>query len=381
MSFLIPFRKVDAPIPELPLALRRVLAEVADLSLRGRFEQVLLAAAHAINNLRDLDLSQYETDTADENQNLELLEAVAPLLGTTVTDVTTLVGTIEENFPKGATLILGSSVDVDKARRAVEILHTRGYALRRDVLQLGHQLRSPRAVADRWNFLNHLQTARGRLRVGIGEMVADAASVYAEISRSAVIPEYQTDVNNAVGLRRTLHRLATGLRSHLQKLEQGKSLPLPTLLAGLLETMEKLAKTATWRELRAPDKKEFVKFRVQLRTVIGEGSKRAPALEALKGFVSFLELLSQIINQRETLRTHDHACLADLTAQLEQMEGLEAAKRSGKLMEKLVALCERMTGRDADLDRFIKRLKDAPSGEASQIQELREHALRLMQMS
>ena len=63
------------------------------------------------------------------------------------------------------------------------------------------------------------------------------------------------------------------------------------------------------------------------------------------------------------------------------MDGLEAEKRSGKLMEKLVALCERMTGRDADLDRFIKRLKDAPSGEASQIQELREHALRLMQMS
>lgn len=370
---------MDDAIPELPLALRRVLAEVADLSLRGRFEQVLLSAARAINHLRDLDLSQYETDSADENQNLELLEAVAPLLGATVTDVTTLVGTIDESFPKGATLILGNSLEVDKARRAVEILHTRGYALRRDVLQLGHQLRSPRAVADRWNFLNNLQTARGRLRAGIGEMVADAASVYAEVSRAAVIPEYLTDVNNAVALRRTLHRLATGLRGHLHKLEAGKSLPLPTLLAGLLETMEKLAKTGTWRELRALDKREFVKFRAQLRTVIADGSPRTPALQALKGFVSFLELLSQIINQRETLRTHDHACLADLTAQLEQLEGLPAAQRSGNLMNKLVTLCERMTGRDGELDRFIKLLKESPSGAAGQIQELREHALRLMQ--
>ena len=370
---------MEDALPELPLALRRVLDEVPDASLRGRFEQVLIAAARAINHLRDLNLSKYETDTADENQNLDLLEAVAPLLGATMTDVTTLVGTIDENFPKGATLILGNSVEVDKARRAVEVLHIRGGALRRDVLQLGNQLRSPLAVADRWNFLNHLQTARGRLRAGIGEMVADAASVYAEVSRAAVIPEYLQDVDNAVALRRTLHRLAIGLRTHLQKVEEKRSLPLPTLLAGLLETMEKLTKTGTWRELRAPDKREFVKFRAQLRSILNEGSARPRTLEALKGFVSFLELLSQIVNQRETLRTHDQACLADLTAQLEQVEGLPAAKRKGKPMDKVVQLCERMTGRDGELDRFTKQLKDAPNGASDQIQELREHAIRLLQ--
>jgi hypothetical protein len=366
-------------LPELPQALRRVLAEVPDSGLRQRFEQVWLAAARAINHLRDLDLSRYETDTADENQNLDLLEAVAPFLGATVTDVTTLVGSIDESFPKGVSMILGDTVEADKARRAVEVLHIRGHALRRDVLQLGNQLRSPRAVADRWNFLNNLQTARGRLRAGIGEMVADAASVYAEVSRASVIPEYQTDVNNAVGLRRTLHRFAIGLRVQLDKVEQNRVPSLPALLEGLLETMEQFGKTATWRELRAPDKKEFVKFRVQLGTVIDAGSPRPKALEALKGFVSFLELLSQIINQRETLRTHDHACLADLTAQLEQVENLPVAKRRGKPMEKVLVFCERMTGRDHDLDGCTKRLKDAPSGEAAQIQELREHAVRLMQ--
>jgi hypothetical protein len=369
---------MDDPAPELPLALRRVLSEISDQGLQGRLEQVFLSAARAITHLRDLDLSQYETDSAEEDQNLDLLEAVAPVLGATVTDVTALVSAIDENFPKGVNLTPGNSVEVDKARRSVEILHTRGRALRADVLQLGHQLRSPRAVADRWNFLNHLQTARGRLRVGIGEMVADAASVYAEVSRISVIPEYQTDVHNAVGLRRTLHRLAVGLATHLKKLQEGRALPLPTLLGGLLETMEKLSKTGTWRELRAPDKKEFVKFRAQLQQLIRDSSPQGPAVEALKGFVSFLELLSVIINQRETLRTHDHACLADLSAQLEQIEGLPAAKRIGAPMERVVGLCERLSGRDVQLDKFTKELKDAPRGDTAQLQELRDHALRLL---
>jgi hypothetical protein len=48
-------------------------------------------------------------------------------------------------------------------------------------------------------------------------------------------------------------------------------------------------------------------------------------------------------------------------------------------MEKVLLFCERMTGRDHDLDGCTKRLKDSPAGDAAQIQELREHAVRLMQ--
>ena len=369
---------MDTALAELPIALRRVLTEILDLGLQERLEQVLLAAARAITHLRDLDLSKYETDTADEDQSLELLEMVAPVLAATVMDVNALVSAIDESFPRGARLTEGDPIDLDKAQRAVDILRTRSATLRSGVLQLGIQLRSPRAVADRWNFLNHLQTARGLLRVGIGEMVADAAGIYAEVPRVSVIPEYQKDIDNAVGLRRTLHRLALGLRTHLRRLGEQQSIPLPQLLAGLSETMEKLSKTGTWRELRAPDKKEFVKFRVQLRELLARHAPEGPALEALKGFVSFLELLGVVINQRETLRTHDQACLAELTAQLEHLEGLPAPRRVGMPMAKVVTLCERLRGRDEFLDAFIAGLKATPNGDAAQIVALREHAQRLL---
>lgn len=366
-------------IPDLPIALRRVLTEIMDLDLQDHFQRVFNTAARAINQLRDLDLSQYEVDVTDETQNLELLESVAPFLVATINEVNGLVTDIREHLPEGQPLAQGDPVDIDKADRAAEILRSRSQALHTEVMQLGFQLRSPRAVADRWNFLNHLQTARGRLRVGIGEMVADAASVYAEVSRQAVIPEYQEDVDVAVGLRRTLNRLGSGLRAQLRKLEAGKAPPLPSLLAGLSATMETLARTKTWRELRAPDKKEFIHFRHQLKALLADGASPQAAIECIKGFVSFLELLAAVINQRETLRTHDHACLADLTAQLEHLEGLSPAQRRGAPVAKLLSVCERLVGRDSDLDDFYANLKASPEGDAAQIASLRELAQRLIQ--
>lgn len=368
---------MEEVVPELPAALRRVLIEVGDVGLQDRLEQVFGAAARAITHLRDLDLTQYERDSADDESNLELLEQVAPILASTVIDVNALVTAVDQNFPKGAVFSEGGPVEHDKARRAVDILRLRSGALRADVLQLGVQLRSPRAVADRWNFLNHLQTARGRLRAGMGEMVADAASIYAEVRRADVIPEYQSDIDNAVGLRRTLHRLAVGLRSHLQRIEAGRALPLDQLFKGLSETMETLARTRTWRELRAPDKKEFVRFRARLLELLGEGPPRGPALEALKGFVSYLELLAAILNQRDTLRTHDQGVLAELTAQLERIEGFSAAKRPAE-MPVVLGLCDRLVGRDVELDRFAGSIKASPTGTGDQIQILREHAQRLV---
>ena len=364
--------------PDLPLALKRVLTEIPDIELQEHIENVFGVAARAINQLRDLDLTQYELETADDDQNLEMLEHIAPVLAATVVDVIAVVRAVSDNFPENQPLTSGDPDTADRAERAVEILRTRSRALHTEVMQLGIQLRSPRAVADRWNFLNHLQTARGRLRWGIGEMVADAASVYAEVAKAAVIPEYQVDIDMAVSLRRTLNRFALGLRGQLGKIEAGTSQSLTVLLTNLSGTMDTLAKTKTWRELRAPDKKEFVKFRAQLRTLAAPGAKRGETLDAIKGFLSFLELLAAVLNQRETLRTHDHACLAELTAQLERMEQLAPGERAGGPMAKVVSTCERLVGRDDDLDRFFHGLKASPEGTSEQIAELREHAQRLL---
>jgi hypothetical protein len=366
--------------PSLPLALRRVLTEIPDLEFQERFERVFLAAARAISRLRELDLSQYETDVVDESRNLELLEAIAPLLMTTVAEVSGLVASVERNFPAGPRRWPLDNDEADKARRAIEVLVTRTQFLKSSVLQLGNQLRSPGAVADRWNFLNNLQSARGRLRAGIGEMVAEAASVYAEVSKTSVIPEWDQDVQNAITLRRTVHRLAVGLRGHLRRIDEGRVISWPELLGGLAEMMEKLAKTRTWQELRALDKREFVRFHQQLDSLRGQGSPAGGSEQALKGFVSFLELLSAVVSQRETLRSHDRACLAEVTVLLDHVEGAlpDDPEKARTEMRRAVTVCEQLQGRDDDLDALVASLRDESTDVPGQIEALRGHALRLL---
>jgi hypothetical protein len=366
--------------PSLPLALRKVLTEIADLEFQERFEKVFLSAARAISRLRELDLSQYETETVDESRNLQLLEEIAPHLLATITEVNSFVESVERNFPARGRLSALDPTEADKARRAADLLRTRSQFLRSSVLQLGKQLRSPGAVADRWNFLNNLQSARGRLRAGIGEMVAEAASVYAEVSKTGVIPEWDQDVQNAITLRRTVHRLAVGLRGHLQRIAEGRPVPWPELLGGLSEMMSKLTKTRTWRELRALDKREFVRFHQQVERLARDGAPSGASELALKGFVSFLELLSAVVSQRETLRSHDRACLAELTVLLDHVEEALPADpgRAKSEMQRALLVSEQLQGRDDALDNLVAKLREHATGAPEQLQALRAHAVRLL---
>ena len=68
-----------------------------------------------------------------------------------------------------------------------------------------------------------------------------------------------------------------GLRTQLGKIESGTAESLPLLVQTLSGMMETLAKTKTWRELRAPDKREFVKFRSQLQEIAKTGKVPADA--------------------------------------------------------------------------------------------------------
>ena len=103
---------------DLPLALRRVLTEIPDLGLQERFEQVFFTAAKAIAQLRQFDLSKYESGRADEENNLQLLEEVAPILASTVMEVNALVAAIDENFPNNQAPT-ESEEELPRAARAV----------------------------------------------------------------------------------------------------------------------------------------------------------------------------------------------------------------------------------------------------------------------
>ncbi|MHB8416646.1 MAG: hypothetical protein ACYDCL_01120 [Myxococcales bacterium] len=373
--------EVRTEAEQLPLALREILAEIRDARFRDGLEQVFSASARAIRNLRNFELIRYESQSADVAADLQLFEEVAPVLMATVNEINQLVQAVEAGFPEGFKAGSEAAGEAERAARAVEILRERTHGFRADVLQLGAQLRTPQAVADRWNLLGNLQGARGRLRFGIGEMVTDVANVFTEVPRPQVVPEYELDTEHALLLRRTLAKLTAGLRGHHERLKSAKGAEIAVLVGKLADLLERLTKTQTWYELRAPDKREFVRFREQLASLASRGSPPEETRKAAEGFVRFLELLGPIVNQRDLLRNHDRSCLAEITAALERAEAqLPGSPDDARaVVGEALDLCEQLTGRDEELDRYLMHLRaasDLPPADC--IVALREHALRLL---
>jgi hypothetical protein len=365
---------------QLPVVLRKVLVDIPDLDLQERLEKVFLAAARAIGHLRDLDLTRYETSSFDEAGNLSMWEEVAPVLAATVGDVNLLVSALEESFPEDYTP--PADDEAERTARVDQLLRERGEGLRGDVVRLGAQLRSPQAMSDRWNLLSHLQGARGRLRAGIGQMVADVASLFADVSKSAVIPEYDRDLQNAVALRRTLVRLTASVHSSSRKVREAATPEeVAPLLARLLELLDRIAATETWSMLRAPDKLEFLRFRAQAGELRKKGHPPKEVRGVVEGFLRFLELLTAVINQREALQESDRYTLAELSTRLEHAEGqlAQSPARAKEEVAAALAICERLCGRDPDLDKFVAAARSKGSlPPAEQIQTLRRHAARLL---
>jgi hypothetical protein len=367
---------------QLPVVLRKVLVDIPDLDLQERLEKVFLAAARAIAHLRDLDLTRYETSNFDEAGNLSMWEEVAPVLAATVGDVNLLVGALEESFPEDYSPPTDDVTEADRTARVDQLLRDRGQGLRADVVRLGARLRSPQAMSDRWNLLSHLQGARGRLRAGIGQMVADVASLYADVSKSAVIPEYDRDLQSAVALRRTLVRLTASVQSSSRKVRAAATpAEVAPLLDRLLELLDRIAATETWGNLRAPDKLEFLRFRSQAGAMRKSGHPPEEVRGVVEGFLRFLELLSAVINQREALQESDRYTLAELSTKLEHAEGqlTQSPARAKEEVASALAICERLCGRDPDLDKFVAAARSQGSvPPAEQIQALRKHAARLL---
>jgi hypothetical protein len=368
-------------VSQLPLALRELLAEIRDADFRDRFDRILNTAGRVIKNLRNFELIRYEGKSAEGGADLALLEEIAPVLMATVTEINALVHAVETEFPVGWKSESKEPHEAERAARAIEILRERTQAFHTDVLQLGAQLRTPQAVADRWNLLGHLQSARGKLRYGIGEMVNDVANVFSDVQRSEVVPEYELDIEHAVLLRRTLAKLAVWVRKHNEKFKTAAPADFPPLVDKLDALLDSLAKTQTWFELRAPDKREFIRFHEQLTGLIARKSPPAESRTAAEGFARFLELLCSIVNQRYILRDHDRATLAELTVLLEKAEGqlVFSGNDAHDTVREAVALSETLVGRDDELDRYLDQLRNATALiPVVCIKELREHALRLL---
>ncbi|MHB1845228.1 MAG: hypothetical protein ACYCWW_10390 [Deltaproteobacteria bacterium] len=375
---------VPAPdiVAALPLPLREVLAEIRDEAFRDRLEKVFLAAAGAIGQLRGFDLIRFESETAETGMDLQLLEQVAPVLMETVGQINAVVQAIEESFPQGWRAAGPTPLESQKAGRTIDILRERSQALRSDVLRLGAQLRSPQMAGDRWNLLDSLQGARGKLRAGLGEMIVDAMNVFVDVDRSDVVPEFDVDIEHALLLRRTLAKLMVALRAHHERMAHSEPIDIPPMLDRLGDVLARLTKTQAWFELRAPDKREFIRFRETLAELVIAGAPPSEARAAVEGFLRFIELLTPTVSRREALKSHDRAALAELTAELEraeaQLPGAPSAATAG--VATALEVCDRLYGRDEEIDRFVAGLKGAPRSAGECIELLREHALRLLML-
>ena len=213
-------------------------------------------------------------------------------------------------------------------------------------------------------------------------MVADVACLYADVSKSAVIPEYDHDLQSAVALRRTLVRLTASVQSSSRKVRAAATpAEVAPLLDRLLELLDRIAATETWGNLRAPDKLEFLRFRSQAGALRKDGHPPEEVRGVVEGFLRFLELLSAVINQREALQESDRYTLAELSTKLEHAEGqlTQSPARAKEEVASALAICERLCGRDPDLDKFVAAARSQGSvPPAEQIQALRKHAARLL---
>jgi hypothetical protein len=363
---------------QLPPALSELLARIRDEAVRDRFRAIFDLAARAIRSLHGFEMIRYESQSAEGSEGLELLGEVAPVLTETLTDVNGLAQLVEESFPTDWRAPAAEPGESERIARAIQRLRERTLNLRAEVLLLGSRLRSPEAVADRWNLLGNLQSARGRLRSGIGEMVADFASVFGEAARVSVVPEYELDLERALLLRQTVAKLTVGLRVHNARLKTVSAAELPGLAGKVEGLLDLLGKTPTWYELRAADKREFLRFHEELTRARTHGHPPSEVLPAVAAFVSYLEQLGTVVNQRTLLQDHDRARLAELTVLLEKAEGQSGAEAEVTVRLALEA-CDSLVGRDLALDRYLDQLKNAPQlVPADCIKGLRYHALRLL---
>jgi hypothetical protein len=320
---------------------------------------VCLAAARTISQLGELDLVQYEEPDVEGSADLSMWEKVAPIIGSTIAEVNTLVAQADVSFPPGELL-------VDARQQQAEQLVTTGSAeLKAEVMNFGMRVRDPSVVGDRWNLLTELQTFRFRFRDRIGKLVWELASVFGECKRREVEPGYDEALASTLVVRTMTADLRRLMRVRIHKVGEAS----PADMLGQAQQMEKelnaFGRTAAWRALRAQDKKGVLEFRARLRQLIGGGAPtKIEILELLEPFVEFVDGFAGI-SQREILVQHDQEIQATVGVALER--AMNALSNEEKLVAYKEALDAGMTlyGRSAEFDVFLRnQRKGLPPPEA-----------------
>lgn len=337
----------------LPPKLEELFATNADPDFAARSRMVCVAAARTIGQLGELDLVQYEEPDVDGSADLSMWETVAPVIGSTISEVNTLAAQMEASFPPGELLVDPAQLD---AERLVQAGVTQ---LKADVMQFGMRVRDPSVVGDRWNLLTELQTFRFRFRDRIGKLVWELASTFGECKRREVEPGYEEALASTLLIRNMTADLRRLMRVRIHKVGDAP----PTEMLAQAQQMERelnaFGRTAAWRALRAQDKKGILEFRGKLRQLIGGGApSKIEILELLEPFVEFVDGFAGI-SQREILVQHDQERLAGVGLALERAMSVESFDDRLAAYKEALEAGQNLYGRAADFDTFLRNQKKA----------------------
>jgi hypothetical protein len=346
-------------VESLPPKLEALIATEPDPDFGARTHMVSLAAGRAISAMGELDLIQYEEPDVDGSADLSMWETVAPIIGSTISEVNTLCAQIESSFPPGEFLVEPRPLAVN------ETFQSAARELRSEVMNFGMRVRDPAVVGDRWNLITELQIFRFRFRDRIGKMVWDAAVAFGECKRREVEPGYEEALASTLVVRAMSADLRRLMRVRIHKVSEASPLEMLAQAQQMEKELNAFGRTAAWRALRAQDKRGILEFRYNLRQLITAGSpSKIELLSLLEPFVDFVDGFGGI-SKREILVQHDQEILASVGVVLER------AMNSADYDERIVAFKEAVDsgqtlyGRSPEFDVFLRnQRKGLPQPEA-----------------
>ena len=359
----------------LPPKLEALIAAEADQDFGARARMVSLAAGTTIAAMGELDLIQYEEPDVDGSADLSMWEKVAPIIGSTISDVNTLCSQIEASFPPGELLVEHRQLAVDNA------FQTAALELKAEVMNFGMRVRDPSVVGDRWNLITELQIFRFRFRDRIGKMVWDVATAFGECKRREVEPGYDEALASTLVVRAMTADLRRLMRVRIHKVSEAAASDMLAQAQQMEKELNAFGRTAAWRALRAQDKKGILEFRANLRQLITAGQpSKIDLLQLLEPFVEFVDGFGGI-SQREILVQHDQEVLATVGVVLERAMGVEGFDERSAAFKVALDFGQTLYGRSPDFDAFLRNQRKGLPGPDALSEQLEQFLVQLAGLS
>jgi hypothetical protein len=286
---------------------------------------VLSAAADAIGALAELNLCRFEADDEGE-QAYEVWSEIAPVVAQTIEPIHHFLETADAALP-----LQGDGANTSPAVAAVQ---TRVGPLRQELCLFGEDMRRPALMANRWSLLQYLAAFRGRVRAALGDLIFEAASTLAPVTRAEVVPFYQQDLEQALALRRALLELHQDVATLERKMQHTTDPSERLAFAGLLGSrLGQFAASVFYPVLRVPDRRVLVRIKTLFS---GAGLDADAALRYTAELRQFLGSIS--IDKRDTLQRHDRDLIAAAFAAVDSAVAALQTRHSDAMTEITAAL-------------------------------------------